>query len=81
MFLLDQIQEAACEGFKQARKKTTSKRSLWEKIRTLFISYLIDSWDDLWQALINGYQMHKLMPNQYLSQLDEKRAVAKICNH
>ena len=63
MFLLDQIQEAACEGFKQARKKTTSKRSLWEKIRTLFISYLIDSWDDLWQALIHGYQMHKLMPN------------------
>jgi len=63
MFLLDQIQEAACEGFKQARKKTTSRRSLWEKMRILFISYLIDSWDDLWQALIHGYKMDKLIPN------------------
>ena len=40
--------------FQQALKKRKSKIGLWEKMRSLFTDYYIDSWDDLFHALIHG---------------------------
>lgn len=51
-FLIDQTQEISCSLFQQARQKQGSKRSLWEAIRALFRYFYIESWNDLFMALI-----------------------------
>jgi hypothetical protein len=53
-FFVDQIQQLCCTVFQQALKKRKSKIGLWEKMRSLFTSYYIDSWDDLFHAIIHG---------------------------
>lgn len=53
-FLVDQVQELCCATFQQALKKRKSKIGLWEKIRGLFTHYFINSWNDLFHAIIHG---------------------------
>ena len=38
-FLIDQVQELTCQVFKKARQLTGSYSSLWENIRSLFLSF------------------------------------------
>ena len=53
-FFVDQIQQLCCTVFQQALKKRKSKIGLWEKMRSLFTSYYINSWGDLFHAIIHG---------------------------
>ena len=63
-FLIDQVQELCCQLWKAARAKFKSRTSLWEKMRGMFKEYLIDSWDDLFNAIAYGRQKPtKLVPN------------------
>ena len=63
-FFIDQVQELCCPLFKAARAKFKSRTSLWEKIRGMFKEYLVDSWDDMFNAIAYGRQNPtKLMPN------------------
>ncbi len=62
-FLVDQVQELSCHLFKKARAKFKSRTSLWEKMRGMFREYLINSWDDLFNAIAHGYNDTQLIPN------------------
>lgn len=53
-FFVDQVQELCCNVFQQALKKRKSKIGLWEKMKGLFAHYYINSWDELFHAIIHG---------------------------
>jgi len=59
-FLIDQIQEATCGLFQSALKKQFTRRALWEKLRSFFYLYLIDSWVGLWGAMGRDFEGAKL---------------------
>jgi hypothetical protein len=52
MFLIDPAQELSCALFQAARQPFRSRTSLWDKIRGLFFSTLIDGWETLWRVII-----------------------------
>jgi hypothetical protein len=54
-FLIDQIQEAACGLFQAALQAKVSRRALWERIRNYFYTYLINSWEDMFTAIIQTF--------------------------
>lgn len=61
-FLVDQIQQLCCPMFQQAlseRAKGT-RTYLWKLILRYFLSWLIESWDDLFRAVIHGTAAIKL---------------------
>ena len=62
-FFVDQIQELCCNLFQQALKKRESKIGLWAKIKSLFTEHFINSWDDLFHAIIYGQAHAILVPN------------------
>ena len=63
-FFIDQVQELSCQLFKSARAKFRSRTSLWEKMRSLFKEYLIESWEDLYNSIAYGRETPvKLKPN------------------
>ena len=53
-FLIDQIQEFCCPYFRSALKKMKRKLYLWNKMRGMFLHYLIDSWEQLYEAISDG---------------------------
>ena len=55
-FLVDQVQEMASPEFKAALKKRSRgvRTHLWKCITRIFLSWLIESWDELFEALISG---------------------------
>lgn len=59
-FFVDQAQELCCQLFKKARAKFKSRTSLWDQIRRLFMEFLIDSWDDLFNVIAGKRQDVKL---------------------
>jgi hypothetical protein len=62
-FLIDQTQEL-CDALFQAALKKEGKRSyLWKKMQSLFLHFFINSWEDLWRAIAQGYKQHVLQYN------------------
>ena len=57
-FLVDQIQQLCCPLFNAVWKKWKSKRSLWEKIRSKFHEFSINTMEDLYRSLLD----HKQVP-------------------
>jgi hypothetical protein len=55
-FLVDQVQQLACELFRAALNKKGSKRSLWEEMRALFHTFELESMMQLFQAILYGYK-------------------------
>src|SRR5919199_1758377 len=53
-FCVDQVQQLCCPLFQAAWAKWGSKRLLWEKMRALFYTYVLDSMEHLLQALYYG---------------------------
>ena len=53
-FLINQIEQLACKFFQQALEAKKSKKALWHAIRSLFDWFFIDSWEDLYTAIIGG---------------------------
>lgn len=51
-FLIDQVQQFCCQYFKAALAAAGRRLYLWNKIRGLFLHYLVDSWEDLYTAVI-----------------------------
>jgi hypothetical protein len=62
-FFIDQIQEYCCELFKNARKRFTTRIALWQKMKSLFFGFYVESWDDLYSAIAYGYEEVRLTPN------------------
>ncbi|HDN65083.1 MAG TPA: hypothetical protein ENF23_02110 [Methanosarcinales archaeon] len=55
-FLVDQAQQLACQLFQAVWKKLGSKRSLWEKIKYLFYGFKFDSMENIFRALLYGFE-------------------------
>jgi hypothetical protein len=55
-FLVDQIQQLACELFQAALKKKGSKKRLWEEMRALFHTLEFPSMEYLFKAIRYGYK-------------------------
>jgi hypothetical protein len=53
-FLFHQVFEVCDADFQASRKKAGSKRSLWEKFRTLMEFFIFESWDQLL-----GFYLHR----------------------
>jgi hypothetical protein len=51
-FLIDQIQQLCCPLFQAAWKSFKTKRSLWEKVRSKFYEFYIESMEDLYRSLL-----------------------------
>lgn len=55
VFLVDQTQQLCCPLFQAAwNKRGHNKRSLWEKMRNLFDSFVFASMQELYEAIVNG---------------------------
>ena len=59
-FLVDQTQQLCCALFRAVWTKLGSKRLLWERMRTLFYGYALQSMRQLLETLLYGWQ--KLQP-------------------
>jgi hypothetical protein len=62
-FLVDQIQELCCATFQAARKARHSRTSLWQRRRSLFTGYYIESWRQFFEALLHGHTPSQLQPD------------------
>jgi hypothetical protein len=59
-FLIDQVQQLCCCLFQAAWKKLGSKKALWEAIRAYFKSFLVQSMEEIYEALIYGIKQQPL---------------------
>ena len=55
-FLVDQVQQLACELFQAVLDKKGSKKRLWEHMRALFKTLEFESMQRLFQAILYGYK-------------------------
>lgn len=55
-FFVDQLQQLGCKVFTKALVRLHSKKSLWERKRSIFFNFFIDSLEDLWSALAYGHR-------------------------
>ena len=62
-FFIDQVQELCCELFKNARNRFRTRIALWQKIKSLFLSFTISSWENLFTAIAYGYKEVELVPD------------------
>ena len=51
-FLMDQIQEFACNTFKAVLVKYGGRSYVWQKMRGLFFHFFIDTWEQLYEVLL-----------------------------
>jgi len=55
-FFVDQLQQLGCKVFKKSLERLKSKKSLWERLRSIVFNFFIDSFEDLWNALAYGHR-------------------------
>ena len=60
-FLVDQAQEICCRLFQAVLEKWERKKYLWERIRWLMMSFLLDSWYDLLEILLHGFEPQRVV--------------------
>ena len=60
-FLVDQVLQLACQLFRAVWQKEGSKKGMWEHMRALFYSLEFASMVDLFQALLYGYRLERLV--------------------
>ena len=62
-FFVDQLQQLGCKLFTKALERLYSKKSLWERKRSYFFEFYINSLEDLWRALAYGHRGTPIVPN------------------
>ena len=62
-FFVDQLQQLGCKLFTKALARLHSRKSLWERKRSYFSQFYINSLEDLWNALAYGHQGTPIVPN------------------
>ena len=55
-FLIDQACQMSCWLFKEAWKKSESKKYLWEHMRGLFHNFSVDSMETIYRAIAFGFE-------------------------
>lgn len=59
-FLIDQAQEMCCKYFQSSLEKCESRIRLWGKLRGFFLHYIVDTWEQLYLAIINGFKIARV---------------------
>jgi|ERR1700733_511247 len=62
-FLIDQVQQRCCGLFQDALQKMKRKIRFWQRLRSLFLEFHIDSWEDLflWMTGKKKIRLSELM--------------------
>jgi hypothetical protein len=60
-FLVDQVQQLASTLFQAVLKKEGSRKQLWEHVRALFYTLPFTSLEEIFRALLYGYQVEKVL--------------------
>ena len=62
-FLIDQSQQRCCGLFRSALEQMKRKRYFWERLRSVFVEFYVDSWADLftWIASGKGARIRELL--------------------
>jgi hypothetical protein len=60
-FLVDQTQQIACRLFQAVLAKEGSRRALWDHMRALFFSLPFNAMEDIYRALLYGYQVQGVL--------------------
>ncbi len=60
-FLIDQIQQRTNALFQTVLKKEGSRKRLWQHIRALFYTLTFASMDEIYRALLYGYNVEKVV--------------------
>jgi hypothetical protein len=60
-FLVDQAQQLASTLFQAVLKKEGSRKQLWEHVRALFYTLPFASLEEIFRALLYGYQVEKVV--------------------
>lgn len=55
-FLMDQIQEFACNYFKAILTKKGGRLYVWQPLRNFFFHFFIDTWEQLYDALLGRHR-------------------------
>lgn len=53
-FLIDQLQQRCCGLFRSALERMRRKRYFWERLRSVFTEFYVESWADLFEWIANG---------------------------
>jgi len=53
-FLIDQTQQRCCGLFRSALEKMKRKRYFWERLRSVFAEFYIESWVELFEWIASG---------------------------
>lgn len=59
-FLVDQVQQMACPLFQAVLKKLKVKKEIWDRMRSLFRSYVVDSMKTIFNAMLYGFERAQL---------------------
>ena len=64
-FMVDQIQEMSSPEFQKALKERArgNRSYLWKLITRIFLSWLLEGWDELFEAIINGIKPNRVQIN------------------
>lgn len=62
-FLIDQIQQLADSLFQNALLKQERKKYLWEYMRSLFFTFNLNSWEELWLGLTHKMKATFIIEN------------------
>lgn len=64
-FLIDQIQEYCCKYFQAALRKSKRMIRLWFSVRSLFVHFVLTSWEDFYSIISGEIQLRlmKDLPN------------------
>ncbi len=64
-FMVDQIQEMTSPEFQKALKERARgvRTYLWKLVTRIFLSWLHESWDELFDAIINGTKPGRVQIN------------------
>ena len=55
-FLIDQIQQRCCRLFQAAQAKAGRARYFWEKLRAMFLEFVLPDWETLYRSLAFGHR-------------------------
>jgi hypothetical protein len=58
-FLVDQAQQLCCALFQAVLKKAGSKKALWERMRSLFHCFKLESMEMLYRAILHGFELQE----------------------
>ncbi len=63
-FMVDQIQEMTSPEFKKALKeRSKGVRYLWKLVTRIFLSWFLDGWDELYEAINKGIKPGRIKIN------------------